>query len=133
MATKTKLIQTIYLYVAVAVSLLFSAIGTGIIINTGLKAAFFPEAEKRSYWDCNQQPPLYDIRKSDGTSEEQKQQIDNLLNDYQNWRKNNSGDKCVKASRENRLVDALTMVVIALPVCLVHWSIIRKRKEESEQ
>ena len=56
---ETKLIRTIYLYVASLISLLFVAIGTGTIANTTLKM-FFPKAEKAGYSRCNQQPPVYD-------------------------------------------------------------------------
>lgn len=132
MTTKTKLIKTIYLYLVAAVSLLFVAIGTGTLLNTGLKFYIFPEAEKKSYFECNNQPPVASVISKEGTTEDQKVQIDALLKDYENWKENQSGDKCINPARQNKIIDALTMIIIALPILLIHWKLIRKEKEEKE-
>ncbi|MCX6761878.1 MAG: hypothetical protein NTY33_03525 [Candidatus Moranbacteria bacterium] len=131
--SKTKLIKTIYLFLVAAVSLLFVAIGTGTILNTGLKYYIFPEAEKKGYFECNQQPPISPVISKDGATEVQKTQIDALLKDYDNWKENQSGDKCIAPARQNKIIDALTTVIIALPILLIHWSFIRKGKEEKEE
>ncbi len=132
MTTKTRLIKTIYLYLVAAVSLLFVAIGTGTIFNTGLKYYIFPEAEKKSYFECNQQPPVASVISKEGATEDQKAQISSLLKDYENWKENQSGDKCIVPARQNKIIDAITMVIIALPILLIHWKLIRKEKEEKE-
>lgn len=132
MASKSKLIKTVYLYLVAAVSLLFMAIGLGTILNTGIKYYLFPAAEKKSYYECNTQPPVASVISKEGATNEQKVQIDELLADYQNWKENQSGDKCIVPARQNKLVDAFTMAIIALPICWVHWTFIRKNKEEQE-
>ena len=133
MTTKAKLIKTIYLYLVAAVSLLFVAIGSGTILNMGLKYYIFPEAEKKGYFECNQQPPVSPIISKEGTTEDQKTQIDALLKDYDNWKENQHGDKCIAPARQNKIIDALTTVIIALPILLVHWRFIRKEKEDKEE
>ncbi len=132
MTTKAKLIKTIYLYLVAAVSLIFVAVGTGTILNTGLKYYIFPEAEKKSYYDCNNPPPTIAIPSKEGANEEQKAQLDMLLKDYDNWKENQSGDKCIKPARQNKIIDAITMIIIALPILLIHWKLIRKGREEKE-
>lgn len=136
MTSKIKLIRTIYLYLAAAASLIFTAVGTGTLVNTGLKVVLFPEAEKKSYFECNQQPPIYGAPELKGyqsvATEDQKIQLENLLRDYQNWKENNTGEKCIKPARQNKMVDAITMIVVALPILLIHWRIIRKEKTEKE-
>jgi hypothetical protein len=135
MTSKAKLIKTIYLYLVAAVSLLFVAIGTGTILNTGMKYYIFPEAEKKSYYECNQQPPIYAVEAGQMkgvATDDQKSQLDALLKDYDNWKENQSGDKCINPARQNKIIDALTMVIIALPILLIHWKLIRKNKEEKE-
>lgn len=138
MTEKTKLIRTVYLYLAALISLLFVAIGAGTFLNTGLKFTLFPEAEKKSYYECNTQPPMYGysetkeiekLKTSAVATEDQKEQIDNLLKDYAYWKENQSGEKCIVPARQNKLVDAMTMILIALPICWVHWRIIKKEKE----
>lgn len=130
MTTKAKLIKTIYLHLVAAVSLLFVAIGTGTILNIGMKYFIFPEAEKKSYDQCNQQLPVSPVISKEGTTADRQRQIDSLLKDYENWKENQSGDKCISPARQNKIIDALTMVIIALPILLIHWKLIRKEKEE---
>ena len=138
MTEKTKLIRTVYLYLAALISLIFVAVGTGRILNIGLKAYLFPEAEKKSYYECNVQPPMYGygettevekLKDSTVATEDQKDQIDNLLKDYAYWKENQSGDKCIVPARQNNLVDSFTMILIALPICWIHWRIIKREKE----
>ena len=132
--TKTgKLIRTIYLYVAVLISLIFVAVGTGRLLNAGLKFYIFPKAEKAGYNRCNQQPPIYncaDLKNSGVATEDQKAQIEQLTEDYETWKNENSGEECLSVERQGNVVDSITMLIIALPICLFHWRIIRKDKEE---
>jgi len=134
--TKTiKIVRTIYLYVAALVSLIFVAVGSGTLINTALKAYVFPKAERGGYNRCNQQPPIYNlasIKDSDVATFDQKEQINNLISDYEKWKTENSGEECLSAERQNNLVNALTMIVVALPIFLLHWRIIKKEKDLKE-
>jgi len=135
MTTKTKLIRTIYLHVAALVSLIFVAVGTGTILNTVLKAYVFPKAEKGGYSRCNQQPPVYALDKNtlaEVATTDQKKQLDNLLKDYEQWKKDNAEGECYSQERQNNVVNALTMMIIALPIYLFHWRLIKKDKEEKE-
>jgi len=136
MTDKTKLIRTVYLYLAVIGSLIFTGVGAGTLLNTGLKAAFFPEAERKSYYECNQQPPIYGSvdtkRMEQVATDDQKIQLENLLADYQNWQENNQGEKCIVPVRQNKLIDAIVMMIIALPILLVHWRIIKKDQAKNK-
>lgn len=135
MSDKTKLIRTVYLYLAVAGSLIFTGVGAGTLLNTGLKYYFFPKAEKGGYSQCNQQPPIYALDKSvfvNVATPDQKIQLENLLRDYDQWKQNNTGEECYIAQRQSNIVDSLTMMFIALPILLVHWRIIKKEKTEKE-
>lgn len=134
MTTKSKLIRTIYLYVAALVSLIFVAVGTGTILNTVLKAYVFPKAEKANSV-CNSEPPVYGLDNSDlikMSNEEQKKTLENLIKDYNEWKTRNSGEECYSQQRQSSVVDAITMLIIALPICLFHWWLIKKDKKEKE-
>ncbi|MFH0969594.1 MAG: hypothetical protein V1804_03750 [Patescibacteria group bacterium] len=135
MTTKSKIIRTIYLYVAALVSLIFVAVGTGTILNTVLKAYVFPKAEKGGFSRCNGQPPVYALDKNalaGAATTDQKVQLDNLLRDYEQWKKDNTGEECYSQERQSNVVDAITMIMIALPICLFHWRLIKKDKGEKE-
>ncbi len=142
MTDKVKIIRTVYLYLAALISLIFVAIGSGTILNSALKYKFFPEAEKKGYFECNNQPPMSsyseksgteNLKNSEAATEDQKKLIDNLLKDYENWKENSYGEKCIAPARQNRLVDAFTMLIIALPICLIHWKIIKKEKDKDNK
>jgi len=138
MTKTTKIIRTIYLYTVALISLVFLAVGIGNFVNTGLKSIFFKEAEKKDYSSCNNQPYFVStidaqgLKQTPGTTADQKTQIDNLLTDYENWKKDNVGDTCIVAERQKKLVDSATMIIIALPLYLFHWSMARKEKQEVE-
>jgi hypothetical protein len=132
MSKTIKIVRTIYLYITALVSLIFIAIGSGTLINTALKTYVFPKAEKGEYNYCNQQPPVYNlenIKDSNISTEQQRIQIDNLIRDYEIWKTDNSGENCLSAKRQNNIVNALTMIIVALPIFLFHWRIIRKEKD----
>jgi hypothetical protein len=135
MTSKSKIIRTIYLYVAALISLIFVAVGTGTLFNTTLKYYVFPKAEKGGFSRCNQQPPVYSLDKNalvGVATPDQKIQLENLLRDYEQWQKDNTGEECYSAERQNNTVDALTMIIIALPICLLHWRWIKKERTEKE-
>jgi hypothetical protein len=135
MTSKSKIIRTIYLYAAALISLIFVAVGTGTLLNTALKFYVFPKAEKGGFNRCNQQPPIFscaDLKNSSATTEEQKAQLDQMFKDYENWKTENSGEECYSSERQNNTVNALTMIIIALPICLLHWKMIKKEKEDKE-
>ncbi len=135
MTTKTKLIRSVYLYLAALISLIFVAVGTGRLLNTALKFYVFPKAEKGDYGQCNQAPPVYAFDKNvyaGVATVDQKTQLENLLRDYEEWKKNNIGEECYSAARQSSVVDALTMLIISLPILLFHWKIIKKDKENKD-
>jgi len=56
-----------------------------------------------------------------------------LLRDYDEWKKNNTGEECYSAQRQSSVVDAITMIIIALPILLIHWKIIKKDKKNENE
>ncbi len=137
MTKTTKIVRTIYLYAVALISLGFLAAGVGNFINTGLKSIFFQAAEKQDYYSCNNQPYFSTVdaqalKDTPGATADQKTQLDNLLKDYATWKAQNTGDACIVAQRQKKLVDASTMIIIALPLYLIHWRLARKEKQEVE-
>jgi hypothetical protein len=137
MSKTTKIVMTIYLYTVSLISLIFFAVGLGNLINTSLKATIFQEAEKRDYTMCNNQP-YYSTIDAKAISEkgeitiEEKNQLDNMIKDYEDWKSRNTGDSCYKSERQKRMLDALTMILIAFPIYIIHWRMARKERQEVE-
>lgn len=135
MTEKTKTVRTIYLYVVSLLSLLFLCIGIGNLINVTLKSYFFPEAEKRDYYMCNQSsyyPTDIEKLKEEAQNQEQQQKIDIIISEYEAWKAENTGDNCYASERQKRMVDSLTMILISLPLYVFHWSLIKKEKQEKK-
>lgn len=138
MTKTTKTIRTIYLYTVALISLIFLAVGIGNLVNTTLKAYVFPEAEKKDYSMCSNYPYFVStidaesVKEKTNITDDQKTQIENMLKDYDSWKKENTGDNCIKAERQKKMVDATTMFLIALPLYLIHWRLARKEKQEAE-
>jgi len=137
MTKTTKIVMTVYLYTVSLISLIFFAVGMGNLINTSLKATVFQEAEKRDYSMCNNQPyysaiDAKAVKESGEITIEQQNQLDNMIKDYENWKSQNTGDVCYKSERQKRMLDALTMILIAFPIYLIHWKMARKERNEVE-
>jgi hypothetical protein len=134
----TKIVMTVYLYTVSLISLIFFAVGMGQLINTSLKAYVFQEAEKRDYTVCNNQPYYYStvdaekIKGSAALTVDEKTQIDNMIKDYEDWKTRNTGDECYRSERQKRMLDALTMILIAFPIYILHWRMARKERQEVE-
>lgn len=143
MSTKTtRVVRTTYLYVASLGSLLFLAIGTGMLLNTLLRSYVFPKADKAGWSMCNEGPgmmgassiaPVEKLRDSEAATETQKEQIDALLKDYERWKTEYRGDECRKAERQSSFATSLAMILVALPLYLIHWNLVRKEKKEKEE
>jgi len=129
----TKTVRTFYLYIVSLLSLIFLAVGVGNLLNTTLKATFFKEAEKRDYSVCYNYPYYYsNIEKTAEMNEVQLEQIDNMIKNYENWKEKNTEETCYKSEREKKIVDSLSMIIIALPLYIFHWMMIRREKRKNE-
>jgi hypothetical protein len=131
----TKTVRTFYLYVVSLLSLIFLAVGIGNLANTTLKATIFKEAEKRDYNVCYNYPyyiSSVDLKNLEGLTVDQNEKIESMIRDYEAWQETNTGEACYRSERENRIVNSLTMILIALPLYIFHWAIIKKEKKENE-
>lgn len=130
--------MTVYLYIVSLISLIFFAVGLGTLINTALKAYIFPEAEKRDYSMCLNYPYSYSaidaqkLKENPELTEDEKNQIDNMIRDYENWKNANTGDECIKSERQKKFLDSITMILVAFPLYILHWRMARKERYETE-
>jgi len=131
MSSKIKIVRNAYLYIASLISLLFVAIGAYTLLNTAIKTYILPKAEKGGFSRCNEQPPIYGLDSAKGVATDvQKEQLDMLLKDYERWKENNTGEECYKAERQKNVADAITMIVIAFPIFLFHWRLVKREKDK---
>lgn len=143
---KNPIIRTIYLYLFALVGLAMLVIGSSMIINLGLKAWVFTQADKQDNY-MSQPMPLYLEKETSNAqnlqacadkcnlTEDQKKQVANWLNDYESWKqqqKNVDPNIWVVRNRQRQAATALSLILIGLPLWLFHWSVIKKDNKKEE-
>ena len=99
------IIRTIYLYGFAIVGLIIATVGVGRIVDVGLRAWVFTEADKT----YNEPRPVID---------KEGEIIEGEIIDY------------AKANRQRDLASAISSILVGVPLYLYHWSIIKREKEK---
>jgi len=143
---KNPIIRTIYLYLFALVGLAMLVIGSSMIINLGLKAWIFTEADKQDNYISQPIPPYLssDVKVAQEVkvcgdkcelTQIQKEQVDKWLVEYDNWeqqQKNIDPNAWVVRNRQRQAATALSLILIGLPLWLFHWSIIKKDNKKED-
>ncbi|NMB48114.1 hypothetical protein GYA13_01550 [Candidatus Kuenenbacteria bacterium] len=144
---KNPIIRAIYLYLFALVGLGMLVIGASMIINLGLKAWVFTQADQQDKY--NSQPiPVYlssdmktaqEIKVCSDKCEltaEQKEQVNSWLAEYKKWEeqeKNSDQNIWVVRNRQRQAATALSLILIGLPLWLFHWSVIKKDNKKEDK
>lgn len=146
---RNPIIRTIYLYLFALIGLGMLVVGASMLINIGLKTWIFTKADQVDVY--SQPMPLYLKDSSIASVEDlkicadkcqltkiQKEQIDNWLIDYENWKQNEgSRDQkyYVNSNRQRQASTAISLIFVGLPLWLFHWAIIKRdlRKNREEE
>jgi len=113
---KNPIIRTIYLYLFALVGLATLVIGTARIINVGLKAWIFTEADRQDYYY-----PRPAIEEKTSSSTEELSEMSFKPVDY------------AKQQQQHDLASAISMIIVGLPLYLYHWSVIKKDNKRKNQ
>lgn len=139
-------IRSVYLYLFALVGLSVTVIGTIMLINLGLKAWIFTKADVRPSFVERPIPLAFDkdlerVEKINACSEtcelseSQKKLLATWLDDYQQWKENQSQEQkvdFVTSSRQRQASTAVAMILVGAPLYLYHWMVIKRdrRKEK---
>lgn len=132
MAKKTSLIRKIYLYLVTAITIVILLIGFIGLLNLLLKEYVLDVKgwqETEPYWECEQREEIYYM---DDFVEKPVPAIEDVSDEEL--------DSCIadaKAKRELQrtndikrdLAQYLAMILVALPLYLYHWGVIKKENE----
>jgi len=144
---KNPIIRAIYLYLFALVGLGMLVVGGSMIINLGLKAWVFTQADQQDKY--NSQPiPVY-LSSDTKTVQEiqicsdkceltavQKEQVNSWLAEYKKWEeqeKNSDPNIWVVRNRQRQAATALSLILIGLPLWLFHWSVIKKDNKKEDK
>lgn len=136
------IIRTIYLYLFTLVGLAMTVVGAAKIVDLGLKQYIFTKADEDNYRAYPAEPPapknylvergLTEEQKK-GLSEEQKQTLKQWEEDYKRWREEQSSQPKIDyrtAQKQRTASNALSLILVGLPLYLYHWSVIKRDKKE---
>ncbi len=145
---KGQVIRTLYFYLASLITLAIVVGSVVFLINLGLKAYLFPEANSNSYY--GPPSPVYldttsteaskpvpapgstILQCTDGCSltEAQKTNIQSWKTNYQNW-KDNEANPGARNARD--AVAALSFLIVALPFFIIHFRMVQKSAREQDE
>ncbi len=137
---KQSWLRTIYLYSFALVGLILLIIGSVRFIDMGLKAWVFTAAdeETRLSWqrpfDTYYAKPrnlLEDNQNTSGEvilSAEEKQELETIIQDYNDWKERRSQIDPVKSRRHRESATSLAMIIVGMPLYLYHWLLIKNKK-----
>jgi len=133
---KQSAIRTIYLYIFSLLGLVLLIIGGVRIVNMGLKAFVFTQADEQQRIDFLR-PPLYQIETLQKISEgeltelsaEEKTQIKSMIQSYEAWLERSNEVDPLTSRRHKDASISLAMMLIGLPLYIYHW---RMTKKESK-
>ncbi len=126
------LVRTIYLYLFALVGLTLLVVGVVRFIDMGLKTFIFTKAD-HEYRMSYIQPPIYrsveetkDLLERGEISERERESLEILLADYENWKKRQEEIDPITSRRHRDASSNLAMIITGLPLYFYHWGIIRR-------
>lgn len=134
-------IRTVYLYTFSLLGLVLVIIGTVRVLDMGLKALVFKQADEQDrIWE--KQPPYparfaslpNDVKlllgqgEGEGValSDEQKREILAWLEEYKSWRERQENFDPVRSRRERDAANSTAFIIVGVPVFLYHWRVIKR-------
>lgn len=128
------IIRHLYLYIFALVGLIMAAIGGVRLLDMGLRALIFTEAEQQERVFAHQPPtPPAALTREGAESGEaadlspaEREQVRTWLSEYEDWRERNEGVDPVLSRRHRDASSGLALILIGLPIYLYHWRLIRR-------
>lgn len=126
-----RVIRTIYLYLFSVVGLVLLVIGAVGMIDMGLKASIFRQADEQRAW-MERTPPMppgyvVDGAPADSTIDPKaRAALKDWAAQYREWEERGKKIDPVRAQRERDAARNLALLAVGLPLYLYHWRTIRR-------
>ena len=134
MASSRQTLKAIYLYIFSLVGLVLLIIGGVRLLDMGLKAFVFRQAEEQRRVDYLR-PSLYspvDLLKKvqekggEELSAEEKKAITSIIESYRIWEKQRDKIDPLTSSRHREASVSLALILVGLPLYIYHWRMTKK-------
>ena len=114
------IIKNIYLYLVSFVALMMIIFSTADLLNIALKTFVFTKADDNYYYG----PVACPVDASTSTPE-----IKGRIECQDTAQQRKQNDDMRSAQRQRDLVRDISMIIVAIPVFLYHWKIVRNKEE----
>lgn len=129
-------IRTVYLYLLAMLGLVLLTIGGIRLLDMGLKAFVFTQAEQEERFMYQQPPMPVALERVEriGRGEEaeltpeERALVRQWVEDYRSWKERSERVDVIVARRQRTASSSLAMILVGLPLYLYHWGVIRKEK-----
>lgn len=121
---KKELVRTLYIYIFSLVGLILITIGAVRLVDLGLKAIIFTEADKVIMYPSYYTRPFPPEEEKEISLEEEERQRQEQIK-YQEDEK--------RSRQQNAAANSLAMIIVGAPLFLYHWKIIQKERDLKKQ
>ena len=127
-------VRTVYLYMMALLGLVLLTIGGVRMLDLGLKAFVFTEADQEQRFSMMQPPMpmmLERMERIDRGDEpdltpQERAAVRQWLQDYERWREQADRVDPITSRRQRTASSALALILIGLPLYGYHWRLIRR-------
>lgn len=130
-------VRTVYLYLMALIGLVLLTTGGVRLLDMGLKAFVFTQAEQEERISLRQPPMpgvlerLDRIERGDPTGEpeltpQERATLRQWLDEYERWREEQARVDPIVSRRQRSASSALALILIGLPLYGYHWRLIRR-------
>ena len=132
-------IRTVYLYLLALLGILLLAIGGVQLLDMGLRALVFPQAEEEERLGYRQPPMPFALERAErvaqgeetGLSPDERAAVRQWIADYRQWKERADRIDPVVSRRQRTASSALALILIGLPLYLYHWALIRRESRRA--
>lgn len=127
-------VRTVYLYTMALLGLVLLTIGGVRMLDLGLKAFVFTQAEQEERFSMRQ-PPMpvmmerlerIDRGEEPELTAQERAVVRQWLQDYEGWREQADRVDPITSRRQRTASSALALILVGLPLYGYHWRIIRR-------
>lgn len=138
MAKMNAVVRVLYLYLFAMLGLVFMAIGGVQLIDMGLRALVFKQADAMERMESPPMPMWATeraerIAADTGFTEREREMVRQSIREYEQWLERRKNFDPVVARRQRTAANSLALILVGLPIWLYHWRMITARRRAQHQ
>lgn len=129
MAKMSTVVRMLYLYLFAMLGLIFMAIGGVQLLDMGLRALIFKQADAMERWEVPPTPMFMTERAERVAGDtaftpREREMVRQSIREYEQWQERRKNFDPVLARRQRTAARSLALIIVGLPLWLYHWRMI---------